>query len=113
MTPQVRSKRKFDASTPTASGELRIRLDTRHLDLERHILGNVARSYEGISALAVLMSERHPCAVMCAAFVLPRIRGVHHSNVAGRCEPIRSAADDYARADAVLARPRRHRHRRH
>ena len=70
MTPQVRSKRKFDASTPTASGELRIRLDTRHLDLERKMLGQVARSYEGINALAVLMSERHPCAVMCAAFAL-------------------------------------------
>jgi len=59
-----RPKRKFDASTPTDSGALRIRLDTRRLDLERNILGQVARSYEGINALAVVMWERHPCAVM-------------------------------------------------
>jgi len=65
-----RPKRKFDASTPTDSGALRIRLDTRRLDLERNILGQVARSYEGINALAVVMWERHPCAVMCAASAL-------------------------------------------
>ena len=71
VTPQDRSKRKFDVSTPTDSGALRIRLDTRRLDLERNILGQVARSYEGINALAVLMWERHPCAVKCATSALP------------------------------------------
>jgi hypothetical protein len=64
---QVRTARKFDASTPSGAGELRIRLDTASLNLERRFLGPVSRSYEGINALAVLMSERHPDAVRCAA----------------------------------------------
>jgi len=59
----ARDKRKFDASTPSEDGELRIRLDTARLGLEREHLGHVKRSYEGINALALLMSERHPDAV--------------------------------------------------
>ena len=40
-----------------------IRLSTANLRLERKQLGPVPRSYDGINALAVLMSERHPDAV--------------------------------------------------
>ena len=57
------SPRKFDASSPSAAGELRIRLDTTYLELPRPTLGSVRRSYEGINALALLVSERHPDAV--------------------------------------------------
>ena len=53
----------FDASSPSAAGELRIRLDTTYLELPRPTLGSVRRSYEGITALALLVSERHPDAV--------------------------------------------------
>ena len=42
------------------AGELRIRLDTTYLELPRPTLGSVRRSYEGINALALLVSERHP-----------------------------------------------------
>ena len=59
----VGSPRKFDASSPSAAGELRIRLDTAYLELPRPTLGSVRRSYEGINALALLASERHPDAV--------------------------------------------------
>ena len=65
MYSQARSARKFDASAPSAKGQLRIRLDTASLNLERKLLGSVKRSYEGINALALLMSERHPDAVKC------------------------------------------------
>lgn len=60
MRSQSRSKRRFDASALSAENELRIRLDTANLGLPREILGPVPRSYEGISALALLMSEQHP-----------------------------------------------------
>ena len=55
LTPQVRRKRKFDASTPSADGELRIRLDTASLALERKHLGPIVRAYDGINALALLI----------------------------------------------------------
>ena len=71
LTPQVRRKRKFDASTPSADGELRIRLDTASLALERKHLGPIVRAYDGINALALLISERHPAAVRLAAARLP------------------------------------------
>ena len=67
MTPQARGKRKFEASTPSATGELRIRLDTVSLGLERNYLGPVKRAYDGINALALLASERHPAAVRSAS----------------------------------------------
>lgn len=63
MTPQARTKRKFGPSSPSAAGELRIRLDTQTSDLDRQLLGSVPRSYEGINILALLASERHPDAV--------------------------------------------------
>ena len=60
---QGRAKRKFDASLPSAAGELRIRLDTATLNLDRKQLGSVPRAYEGINAVALLMAERHPAVV--------------------------------------------------
>ena len=58
---QGRAKRKFDASLPSAAGELR--LDTATLNLDRNQLGSVPRAYEGINAVALLMAERHPAVV--------------------------------------------------
>jgi hypothetical protein len=63
MHSQVRPKRKFDPSSPSAEGDLRLRLDTRTLNLERSCLGQVPRAYAGINALPLLLSERHPTAI--------------------------------------------------
>ena len=65
MHSQARAKRKFDASTDTSDGQLRIRRPTSELDLHRKALGSVPRTYDAINALALLASERHHDVVWC------------------------------------------------
>ena len=67
---QAARSRRFDPSSPSGKGEKRIRLATRELELDRAFLGSVPRTYDGINALAVLLSERHPDAIKCAALRL-------------------------------------------
>ena len=66
LTPQARSKRKIKPSSPSGDGKQRVRLTSCTTLLERNTLGSVPRSYDGLNSLALLLSERHPSAVMCA-----------------------------------------------
>ena len=63
VAAQVRCQLTKRCALRSTAGELRIRLDTTYLELPRPTLGSVRRSYEGINALALLVSERHPDAV--------------------------------------------------
>ena len=70
---QGRSARKFDASAASADNKLRIRLITASLKMERKFLGSVPRSYAGIKALALLLSERLSGVIKCARFSFARV----------------------------------------
>ena len=61
----VRFPEAGQPATRSADNELRVRLDTASLKMERQYLGSVPRARAGINALALLMSERHPGAIKC------------------------------------------------